>query len=150
LVGASLMIHFWHWLWMDAAMSLVIACLTGLAAIPLIRESLEVVLEFSPRSLDPAQVKAAIAAFEPVLQVETLHIWTIDTNQIMLSAHLVVSSQLTATARDQLIHQIQTHLGQEFGIHAATLQLLSRHSLNNLILHPLLHRSLTDYVLQKT
>ena len=150
LVTASLIIHFCHWLWIDAAMSLVIASLTGLAAIPLIRESVEVLLEFSPRSLDPAQVKAAIAVFEPVLHVETLHIWTIDSNRIMLSAHLTVSSQLDSPARDQLTRQIQTHLGQEFGIHEATVQLFSQNSLNNLVLHPLLHRSLTDYVLQKT
>ncbi len=149
LVVASLMIHFWHWLWIDAAMSLLIACLTGLAAIPLIRESLEVFLELAPRTIDPQQVAAAIAAFDPVTQVDKLHIWTLDSNRTLLAAHLTVSSLLNVNERDQLIQQIQTHLGQEFGIHEVTVQLFSPSSVSR-VLHPLLHRSLTDYVLQKT
>lgn len=147
LVCASLLIHFCQWMWMDAAISVVIAVVTGLAALPLIQESVEVLLELAPRSLDPDAVKAAIEQFAWVDRVDTLHIWRLNSNQVMLTAHLSVAA-LSANQRDSLVQQIQAHLQQTFGIHAATLQLLDRSSVRQI--HPLLHRSLTDYVFTKT
>lgn len=149
LVIASLAIHFWHWMWIDAIVSLVIASGTALAAIPLIKQSLEVFLEFAPRSVDPDTVKAAIAQHPGVEQVETLHIWNITPGQVMLAAHLQVRSTLSAGQRDQLVQQLQTKLKQEFGIQQITLQLVDRTSLVTTT-HPLLYRSLTDYVFKKT
>ncbi|NJR65080.1 MAG: cation transporter [Leptolyngbyaceae cyanobacterium CRU_2_3] len=150
IVFASLIIYFWHWMWVDAAASLVIACLTCLSAIPLIQESLEVFLEFSPRSLAPDSVKANLEGFEAVECVETLYIWAITPSHIKLCANLRVSS-LSPTERDHLVKMLQLHLNQEFGIHEAILQLLENDATSGFVsLHPLLHRSLTSYVLGNT
>jgi cobalt-zinc-cadmium efflux system protein len=146
LVCASLVIHLWHWMWVDAAISLVIAVLTGLAALPLIKESLEIFLELAPAGIDPDQVRQAIQEFDAVEQVETLRIWTVTSGKVVLSAHIRVRS-LSATQRDLLLRQIQAHLNQHFGIQEATLQILAHSPLDKVVLHPLLHRSLTDRVL---
>jgi cobalt-zinc-cadmium efflux system protein len=149
LVIASLAIHFWQWMWVDAIVSLSIAGMTAIAAIPLIKQSLEVFLEFAPRSLNPDTVKAAIAHHPQVEQVDTFHVWNITSNQVMLVAHLQVSATLSAIQRDQLVQHLQARLKRDFGIQHTTLQLVDR-SIRMPEFHPLLHRSLTDYVFKKT
>ncbi|MBW4660572.1 MAG: cation diffusion facilitator family transporter [Drouetiella hepatica Uher 2000/2452] len=148
IVFASLMIYFWHWMWVDAATSLLIASLTCLSAIPLIKESLEVFLEFSPRSLQPEAIKSSLQDFDAVEEVEKLYIWSITPSQVKLCADLRVSA-LSADERDQLVGMLQTHLNQVFGIEESMLQILEKPS-GNRALHPLLHRSLTSYVFENT
>ena len=149
LVIASLVIHFYHWLWADAAVSLVIAIATGLAAIPLIKESLEIFLEIAPGEVDPARVGEAIAAFAAVEQVEMLRVWALTPGEVVLSTQIRVRS-LNSAQRDELVREIQAYLSQQFGIREATVQLLEQTPANKVLLHPLLHRSLTDYVRSKT
>jgi cobalt-zinc-cadmium efflux system protein len=148
IVFASLVIYFWHWMWVDAAASLLIACLTCLSAIPLIKESLEVFLEFSPRSLQPENIRTSLQEFSAVEQVEKLYIWSITPNQVKLCADLRVSA-LNANERDHLVCTLQNYLKREFGIEEATLQILESR-LADPLPHPLLHRSLTSYVFGNT
>ncbi|MBI4783222.1 MAG: cation transporter [Oscillatoriophycideae cyanobacterium NC_groundwater_1537_Pr4_S-0.65um_50_18] len=147
IVFASLIIYFWHWLWVDAAASLLIAGLICLSAIPLIQESLEVLLEFAPRSLQPALIQSSLQGFSAVEQVERLQIWSITSNQVNLCADLRVSA-LSASERDQLVCTLQDHLLQVFGIQESTLQILEKRPETSG--HPLLHRSLTSYVFGNT
>ena len=148
IVFASLIIYFWHWMWVDAAASLLIASLTCLSAIPLIWESLEIFLEFSPRLLQPEVIKSSLEDFDAVEEVEKLYLWSITPNQVKLCADLRVSA-LSAAERDQLVDLLQTHLQQMFGIEESIVQILEKPS-GDRPLHPLLHRSLTSYVFGNT
>lgn len=141
----AIVIANWQWFWIDAAGSLLIACLTGLSAIPLIWNSLEILLNYAPRSIDPTEVEAALAAFSGVRQVQKLRIWAISSNQVALSAHLLVESTDSQT-RDRLLWQLEASLSETFGIQESTLQLTSREMSSSLNLHPLLNRSLVSYL----
>ncbi len=141
VILAALAVYFWNWSWIDVATSLLVAGLTALSAIPLIRESLEILMEYAPRSIDPAEVATALKSFSAVERVEKLHIWTITSGQLMLCAHLSVPS-LSAEERDRLLQQLQTHLNQEFGIKESILQLTSCEPLDASALHPLLSNNL--------
>lgn len=125
---AALVIYGLHWLWIDAAASLMIACLTGLSALPLIWNSLEVLLNYAPRSTDPAVVSEFLESFSGVCQVQKLHIWSIASNQVGLCAQLAINP-LTAAERDRLQWQLQAELSQMFGIREATLQLTNRYAI---------------------
>ena len=141
VILAALAVYFWNWLWVDAGASLLVAGLTGFSAIPLIGESLEILMEYAPRSINPSQVSAALQSFSGVDRVESLNIWTITSGQVMLVAHLIVS--LNAKQRDQLLQQIQAHLNQEFGINQPILQMTSRNDKES-SLHPLFNSKLVS------
>jgi cobalt-zinc-cadmium efflux system protein len=143
VILAALAVYFLNWLWIDAGASLLVAGLTGLSAIPLIRESLEILMEYAPGSIDPAEVAATLKSFNAVERVEKLHIWTITSGQLMLCADLSVKS-LSAEERDRLLKQLQTHLNQEFGISESILQLTSRDYTEPVALHPLFTRNLVS------
>lgn len=150
VIVASLTIYFWHWMWMDTTASLLVAGLTCLSALPLVKESLEILLEYSPASIDPTKVRAALTAFDTVERVENLRIWSITSGQMALSAQVQVSNALDAQDRDHLLRALHNHLREAFKIQEAVLQLQGESLYEKATFHPLLHQSLIDHVFEKT
>jgi len=149
IILAAIAISLWNWVWIDAVVSLLIACSVGLNALPLVKESLEVLMEYAPRSTNPVKVEAVLNSFTEVERVEKLHIWTITSGQVALSAHLTIKP-LGGEQRDQLLKQLQIRLEEEFGIRESTLQLTSHRASEAITLHPLLHNNLIDIFTRKT
>lgn len=143
VILAALAVYFLNWLWVDAGASLLVASLTSLSAVPLVRESLDVLMEYAPRSINPDEVSVALKSFTGVDRIERLNIWTITSGQVMLCAHLTVGS-LDAEQRDQLLQNIQAYLEQEFGINQPLLQITSRANREFVNLHPLLNNNLAS------
>jgi cobalt-zinc-cadmium efflux system protein len=145
VIVAAVAIHLWNWLWADAAMSLVVACFTGLSALPLVRESLSILLEYAPKSIQPDVLETSLKSFPQVLQVEKLYVWRVSREQVMLCAHLMVDCR-TVEERDRLLGKLQTHLQQNFGIHETTLQLTNYQPLAAIAIHPLFKQDLVSMV----
>lgn len=143
VILAAIAVYFLNWLWMDTIASLFVAGLTALSAIPLVKESLEILMEYAPRESKPDEVIASLKSFAAVYRVEKLHIWTITSGQIMLCAHLIVEP-INAQERDQLLKQLQAHLKKEHGISESILQLTSRDYTESVALHPLFTNNLVS------
>jgi cobalt-zinc-cadmium efflux system protein len=140
VILAAIAIHLWDWLWADAAISLVVAVLTGLSALPLLRESLNILLEYAPKSIEPIEVQNYLESIAGVVEVEKLYIWRISQGKVMLSANLIVDCARTSE-RDRLLKELQNHLRENFGIGETTLQLTSR-----VVIHPLFNQNLVSMV----
>ncbi|KAM3092740.1 cation diffusion facilitator family transporter [Phormidesmis sp. 146-35] len=150
VIVASLTIYFWHWMWMDTTASLMVAALTSLSALPLIKQSLEILLEYAPASIDPTEIEATLLTFESVQQVEALRIWSITADQVALVAQIRVEKALESGERDRLLQKIQTHLQKTYQIQETILQLKGDETQAETGFHPLLHQSLTEHVFRKT
>jgi len=142
VIVAALAVYRWNWVWIDAAAGLLVAGFTGFSAIPLIRSSVEVLMEYAPRGLEPETVEAALTSFDGVKQVTKLYIWTLTSGQVMLCAHLTVSLS-SVEERDRLSQDLQSYLYQEFEIREALLQ-MSAAPVAKFQLHPLFNQSLTS------
>jgi cobalt-zinc-cadmium efflux system protein len=140
IIIAAVAIHLWDWLWADAAISLVVAAFTGLSALPLVQESLNVLLEYAPKSINPVEVETSLKTFSNVVEVEKLHIWRISAEKVMLCANLTVDCA-SIQESDRLLQQLQTHLSQTFGITETTLQFTNYKS-TAIPIHPLFNQDL--------
>lgn len=132
-------------LWIDPVISLLIAGFVGFSSIPVIQSSLEVLLEYAPRSINPRDVEVGLRSFPEVHSVEMLRIWVSGSGQIALCAHIQVEL-LDIQQRDRLQWKLQDYLIQTFGIYESTLQLYGCNIANLVPLHPLLKRSLISYI----
>jgi cobalt-zinc-cadmium efflux system protein len=122
VILAAIVVWQFNWNWADSLTSLGVAILIMLGAVPLIRQSIHILLEKPPIHLDLTQIQTHLAGFEGVEAVQQLRIWSIALGQDALIAHLTV--QLPSGAgRDRLLQQIKTSLQQEFGIQEIFLQL---------------------------
>jgi cobalt-zinc-cadmium efflux system protein len=111
VIIAAIMIWQWGWTWADGAISLGVAVLIATGAVPLIRQSLHILLEKAPSHLDVEQIAAHLKGFEGVIAVNNLRVWTIALGQEALSAHLTISYN-DGNKRDRLLRQMQMALQQ--------------------------------------
>ena len=146
---AALVIYGFHWLWVDAATSLLIACLTGLSALPLLWSSVEMLLNYAPKAVDPEAVKTFFVSVPGVCAVDRLHIWSIANHQTALCVQLTINP-LSAAERDRLLAQLQKELVQTFGIHEPTLQFTNRYVMGIEALQPLFGDSLLSLVSEQS
>lgn len=146
VIIAALLIYLFNWAWVDVVVGLIIACSISISAVLLVKDSLEVLMEYAPRSVNPTEVGAALKSFPGVCEVEKLRIWTIGSGQVALCAHLTVDV-MGGGERDRLTKQLQTHL-EQFGICETTFQLTCSNSTEIRELHPLLSGNLMTQVNQ--
>ena len=108
--------------WIDPVLSLLIAAMIVWSSVGIVRDTLNILLEGTPRSLDLPEVRGVMQAVPGVQGVHDLHIWSLGENSHALASHVLIGemflSECTAV-RDRL----NAVLLQRFGIHHTTIQM---------------------------
>jgi cobalt-zinc-cadmium efflux system protein len=108
------------WYWVDPVASVLIGLLVVYSSWSLIRQSVAVLMESAPGHIDVDQVRAALLELPHVLGVHDLHVWTITSGFVALSAHVTCPGEHN---HDSLLHGARTMLAEKFGIHHSTIQI---------------------------
>ncbi|WP_405884248.1 cation diffusion facilitator family transporter [Streptomyces sp. NBC_01136] len=112
------------WQAADPIASILISVMIVPRTWKLLQETLDVLLEAAPKNVDMAEVRAHIVALPGVEDVHDLHAWTITSGMPVLSAHVVVSSDvLNAIGHEKMLHELQGCLGHHFDVEHCTFQL---------------------------
>lgn len=106
--------------WIDPALSLAIAALVLWSSIDIIRETLNILLEGTPRGLHLSAIAASISAVEGVNEVHDLHVWSIGSRTHALSCHISIQD-IPPSASERILHDVKSCLAQ-FRIHHTTIQ----------------------------
>ena len=120
VVVAGLLIRSTGWSWLDPLTSLAIVAVIVWSTWGLLRDSLAMSLDAVPPGIDRRLVEGHLAGLPGVSHVHDLHIWSISTTEIALTAHLVRSD---AAHEDAFLHDAAASLKNRFGIGHATLQI---------------------------
>jgi cobalt-zinc-cadmium efflux system protein len=121
VVVAAFIIMATGWLWLDPAISLVIAAVVFWSGWGLARDSVNLALDGVPRSIELASVADYLGELQGVTEVHDLHVWAMSTNETALTAHLV----RPGGTDDAFLHGVCEELAHRFNIHHATLQIES-------------------------
>lgn len=121
-IAAGLMMLWFGWFWADAVCSILISVIIIFGAWRLVSESVNVLLEGTPRHIDFAAVEEMLLATEGVTGVHDLHVWTISSGIDALSAHINHSDNI---AHSDLLATIRDRLSERFGIGHLTIQMES-------------------------
>lgn len=119
VVVAGLIILGTHCLWLDPALSLVLAAVIVAGTWRLLREAVDLALDGVPASLDVAAVRRLLRAQPGVADVHHVHIWGLSTTEVALTAHVVLAGD---AANDELLRRLKHELAEHFGIGHATIQ----------------------------
>jgi cobalt-zinc-cadmium efflux system protein len=116
---SGVVIAFTGWMPIDPLLSLFICALILFSSLRLLREALHALMEGTPLHLSLEEIGRAIAAIERVGSVHDLHVWTLSSDRIALSAHLVLDDMddwgIVRTA-------VVAMLSERYGIEHVTLQ----------------------------
>jgi len=108
--------------WIDAALSFGIGALILWSSFGIVRETLNILLEGTPRGMSLEAVESAMRKIAGVSDVHDLHLWSIGSENHALSAHVKIADMATSES-DTILREINERLGQGFGIHHTTIQL---------------------------
>jgi cobalt-zinc-cadmium efflux system protein len=96
--------------------------LVTVAGLQLLRDSARVLLESTPSHLDPKQISSAIAQDPDVSAVHHMHVWSIDSENPALSAHVVIEGESSLHDAQQTSDRLKAMLARRFGVEHATLE----------------------------
>lgn len=120
VVIAGLLIGITGWLWLDPVTSLVIVAVILAGTWGLLKDSVSLSLDRVPRGIDPGDVSSALVALPGVERVHDLHIWSMSTTEVALTAHLVMPADLPG---DDFLRSTSKMLRDRFSIGHATIQI---------------------------
>jgi cobalt-zinc-cadmium efflux system protein len=98
--------------WIDPALSLVIAALILWSSAGIVRETLNILLEGTPRDCPIAEIRAGMGAVEGVINVHDLHIWSLGSQSRALACHVTIADippSESACILTKLNHLLREH-----------------------------------------
>lgn len=119
VIVAALVIRFTGWTPIDALTSLLISVLILVSGWRLVRETVSVLLESTPRHVDTEALQRDLLGIPGVRGVHDLHVWTVTSGFVSLSCHAEVDSSDVA---DTVLRRATALLRERYGIHHVTIQ----------------------------
>jgi cobalt-zinc-cadmium efflux system protein len=107
--------------WIDSALSFGIGALILWSSFGIVRETLNILLEGTPRGMSLEAVEIAMRSITGVSDVHDLHVWSIGSENHALSAHVKVADILVSEI-DTILRGINSRLSHQFGIRHTTIQ----------------------------
>jgi cobalt-zinc-cadmium efflux system protein len=112
-------IYYTHWTPIDPILSIFISVLILVSSFRLLRESLLVLMEGVPQHLEINEVGTAMAKITGIRSVHDLHIWTLSSGVVMLTAHIEIDE---LHSWQGIMTSLQNMLKEQYHIHHVTLQ----------------------------
>jgi len=107
--------------WIDPALSIGIGALILWSSFGIVRETLNILLEGTPRGMKVEAVETCMRGIAGVSDVHDLHVWSIGSETHALSAHVKIAD-MPMSESDAILREINERLGHEFGIRHTTIQ----------------------------
>ncbi len=119
VVAAAGLFLLTGWVWLDPAISLVIALVILFGTWDLLRHALSLSLDGVPASIELESVKHYLLELEGVTALHDLHVWAMSTSEIALTVHLVMPA---GHPGDEFVCDIARELHRAFAIAHTTIQ----------------------------
>jgi cobalt-zinc-cadmium efflux system protein len=107
--------------WIDSALSFGIGALILWSAFGILRETLNILLEGTPRGMSLDSVGDAIRAIDGVKDVHDLHVWSIGSETHALSCHIAIDD-IPPSASERILRDVKERLLSGFRIDHTTIQ----------------------------
>ena len=107
--------------WIDPVLSILIAGMILWSSVGIIRETLNILLEGTPRNLRLGEIREAMASVVGVLDVHDLHVWSLGSQSHALASHVTIAEMPMSECGD-ILAGINCALRDRFHITHTTIQ----------------------------
>jgi cobalt-zinc-cadmium efflux system protein len=122
--GAGIL--FTHLQWIDPVLSLIIAGMILWSSWGIVRETLNILLEGTPKNLSLAEIRASMAGVTGVADVHDLHVWSLGSSSHALASHVTIEShedrEMSVAECAGILDKIKDALWDNFHISHTTIQ----------------------------
>jgi len=120
IIGAFI-IHATGWYVVDPILSIIIGALIVWSAWDIIHESLNTLLEGTPRGITSGAVAESLRSVPGVIDVHDLHVWSLGSSTHALSCHAMIED-MPPSESDRILRHVNDVLSRDFQIHHTTIQ----------------------------
>src|ERR1700722_8875206 len=110
-----------HNYWIDSALSVGIGVLILWSGFGIVRETLNILLEGTPRGMKLEKIETAISSVEGVNDVHDLHVWSIGSETHALSCHISIAD-IPPSVSERILRDVKERLHHDFRITHTTIQ----------------------------
>ena len=110
------------WRLADPLASMFIALLVFVAGIRHLRDTVHVLMEGAPTTIQVGRLRAAMEGAEGVRAVHDLHVWSVASRFAVLSALVVTAPETSLADAQTVLARLRKLLAKDFAIEHATLQ----------------------------
>jgi cobalt-zinc-cadmium efflux system protein len=107
--------------WIDSALSFGIGALILWSSFGIVRETLNILLEGTPRGLRLEMVEACLKKIDGVNDVHDLHVWNIGSESRALSCHISIAD-IPPSESEKILRDVKDCLHHDFKINHTTIQ----------------------------
>ena len=107
--------------WIDPALSIGIGVLILWSSFGILRETLNILLEGTPRGVSLEKVEAAVLTVSGVKYVHDLHVWSIGSETHALSCHIGIED-IPPSESECILRNVNAKLRHDFGVGHTTIQ----------------------------
>jgi cobalt-zinc-cadmium efflux system protein len=107
--------------WIDSVLSVAIGVLILWSGFGIVRETLNILLEGTPRGMKLEKIEGAIRAVEGVNDVHDLHVWSIGSETHALSCHISIAD-IPPSVSERILKDVKERLLHDFRIDHTTIQ----------------------------
>jgi cobalt-zinc-cadmium efflux system protein len=119
-IVAGVIMVVWRWYMADPIVSVIVALLIMYGSWHLVRESVDVLLEGTPRHLNVTNILADLGSVDGVRSVHDLHVWSITSGMPAMSCHIVLRPDVDASAVLAVLSRI---MREKYSIEHTTIQI---------------------------
>ncbi len=117
---AGVIMVIWRWYLADPIVSITVALLVVYSSWQLVRESVDVLLEGTPRHLNIANILMDLGSVSGVRSVHDLHVWSITSGMPAMSCHIVLRPDVDAPA---VLAALSRIMREKYQIEHTTIQI---------------------------
>ncbi|MBX6359127.1 MAG: cation transporter [Acidobacterium ailaaui] len=107
--------------WIDPVLSLGIAALILWSSVAIVRETLNILLEGTPRGMSLSEIRKELQKIEGVEDVHDLHVWSLGSQTHALASHVTIAD-IPPSESGRILTQIKVVLHERFHIDHTTIQ----------------------------
>ena len=115
-----------HLQWIDPVLSFIIAGMILWSSFGIVRETLNILLEGTPREFSLSAIRASMQCIPGVANVHDLHVWSLGSNSHALASHVCVANpndrEMTVAECGTVLEAIKDALWDNFHISHTTIQ----------------------------
>jgi len=121
VIVGGLVILYTGWYIVDSLIGIFIGMLILRGAYSLVRESIDIFLEATPKDINVEKMLSELRKIEGVKDIHHLHLWTITSGIYAMSAHVLIKDLLVSRSA-QILRQIETLLQSKYNMEHTTIQ----------------------------
>ena len=107
--------------WIDSVLSIGIGVLILWSGFGIVRETLNILLEGTPRGMQLEKIESVIRAVGGVNDVHDLHVWSIGSETHALSCHISIAD-IPPSVSERILRDVKDRLHHDFRIDHTTIQ----------------------------